>query len=72
MDTNSCQMEAGPIQTNSLKIERAEFGPRLDTNSAEFKFKDELDWLPFQLSIWKEAKFTQEQQSHFINLVYDN
>ena len=72
IDTNSCQVEAGPIQTDSSKIERPEFGPRPDTNSAEFNFKDELDWLPFQLNIGKEAKFTWEKQSHFINLVCDN
>ena len=65
-------MEARPIQPNSPKIERMEFGPRLDTDSAEFNFKDELDWLPFQLNIRKEANFMQEQQSYFINLVYDN
>ena len=65
-------MEAGPIQQYSLEIERPEFGPRPDTNSTEFNFKDELDWLPFQLNIGKEASFMQEQQSHFINLVYDN
>ena len=64
IDTNSCQVEAGPIQTNSPKIERPEFGPKLDTNSKEFNFKDELDQLPFQLNIRKEAKFTWEQQSH--------
>ena len=65
-------MEAEPIQFNSPKIERPEFGPRPDTNSAEFNFKNELDQLPFQLNIRKEANFTHEQQSHFINLVYDN
>ena len=72
IDTNSSQVEAGPIQSNSLKIEKPEFGPRPDTSSAEFNFKNELDQPPFQLNIWKEAKFMQDQQSHFINLVYDN
>ena len=28
--------------------------------------------MPFQLNIGKEANLTQEQQSHVINLVYDN
>ena len=69
---NSCHVETGPIEPNSPKIERPEFGPRLDTNSAEFNFKDELDQLHFQLNIRKEANFMQEQESHFINLVYDN
>ena len=60
------------MEPNSPKIERLEFGPRLDTNSTEFNFKDELDWVPFQLNIRKETNLMQEQQSHFINLVYDN
>ena len=58
IDTNSHQVEAGPIQPNSPEIERPEFGPRPDTDSADFNFKDELDWLPFQLNIGKEANFT--------------
>ena len=50
-------MEAGPIIPNSPKIERPEFGPRPDTNSTEFNFRDELDWLPFQMNIGKKANF---------------
>ena len=57
IDTNSCQVEAAPIQSNSPEIEKPEFGPRPDTNSAEFNFKSELEWLPFQLNTGKEAKF---------------
>ena len=72
IDTNSCQVEAGSIQSNSPKVERPEFSPGLDTNSAELNFKNELDWLPFQLNIGKEANFMQDQQCCFINLVYDN
>ena len=51
-------MEVGPIQPDSPKIEKPEFGPRPDTNSTDFNFKNELDWLLFQLNIRKEAKFT--------------
>ena len=36
IDTNSSQVEVGPIQSNNPKIEKPEFGPRLDTNSAQF------------------------------------
>ena len=43
IDTNSCQVEAAPIQQDSPKIEKPEFGPRLDTNSTEFNFEKELD-----------------------------
>ena len=63
IDTNSCQVEAGHIQPDGPEIEKQEFGPRPDTNSAEFNFEKELDWLPFQLNIRKEAKFTRDQQS---------
>ena len=66
------EVEAGPIQSNSPKIEKPVFGPRPDTNSAEFNFKNELDRLPFQLNIGKEAKFMQDQQTCFINLMHDN
>ena len=72
INTNSCQVEPGPIQPDSPEIEKPEFGPRPDTNFANFNFKNELGWLPFQLNIGKEAKCMQDQQSHFINLVYDN
>ena len=72
IDTNSCQVGAGPIQPANPKVEKPEFGPRLDTNSAEFIFKDEIDQLPSQLNIRKEANLMQKQQGPFINLFYDN
>ena len=56
INTYSCQVEAGPIQPDSPEIEKPEFGPRLDTNFAEFNFEKELNQLPFQLNIGKEAK----------------
>ena len=55
IDTNSCQVEAGPIYPSSPEIEKPEFCPRQDTNSTNFNFKNEIDWLPFQLNIGKEA-----------------
>ena len=58
IDNNGCQVEAGCIQPDIPKIEKPEFGPRPDTNSTDFDFKNELDWLPFQVNIGKEAKFT--------------
>ena len=39
IDTNSCQVKAGPIQPTSPEIEKPEFGPRPDTNSADFDLK---------------------------------
>ena len=58
INTNSCQVEAGPIQLDSPESERPEFGPRLDTHSTELNFEKELDQLAFQLNIGKDAKFT--------------
>ena len=55
INTNNCQVEAEPIQPTSPKIEKPEFGPRPDTNSTDCDFKTEIDWLPFQLNIRKEA-----------------
>ena len=72
INTNSCQVEAGPIQPTNPEIEKPQFGPRQNTNSANFNFKTEIDWLPFQLNIRKEASLMQNQQSSFINQVYDN
>ena len=57
INTNSCQLEAGPIQPDSPKTERPVFHPRPDTSSADFNFEKELDHLPFQLNIGKAAKF---------------
>ena len=57
INTNSCQVEAGPIQPDGPKIERPVFSPRPDTSSTEVNFEKELDCLPFQLNIRKEAKF---------------
>ena len=54
-DTNSCKVEVGPFQAISPEIENPEFGPGPDTNSANFNFKIEIDWLPFQLNTGKEA-----------------
>ena len=72
IDTNSSQAEAGPIQPSSPEIEKPTFGNRPDTNLANFNFKNEIDCLPFQLNIGKEANLTRDQQSCFINVVYDN
>ena len=61
INTSSCQVEAGPIQLDSPKMERPEFGPRPNINSAEFDFEKEPDRLPFQLNIGKEANLMWDQ-----------
>ena len=55
IDINNYQVDARPIQTTSSKIERAEFGLGPDAGSTSFDFKSEIDQLPFQLNIGKEA-----------------
>ena len=56
----------------SPDIEWPKFGPRLDMGSAEFDFNTEIEWLPFKLNIRKDTDLAWEQQSHFINGIYDN
>ena len=48
INTNSCQVEAGPFQPDNPKNEKPDFGHRLDTNSTEFNFEKELDWHPIK------------------------
>ena len=47
---NNHQVETGPIQPTSPETECQEFGPKPDTDSTEFDFKIEVEWLPFKLS----------------------
>ena len=54
----------------SADQEPPKFGPRPDTSSADFDFKMELDCLPFTINIG-EAPLSREQQSCFIDLIYD-
>ena len=59
------------ISTPNSK-ENAVFGPRPNTQSAEFNFEAEVKCLPFQLNLGDEAKLTCVQQSQFIDLIYDH
>ena len=52
--------------------ERPVFGPRPDTQSADFNFEAEVKHLPFKLNLGDEAKLTCIQQSWFIDLIYDH
>ena len=60
-----------PTSEDSANKEQPKFGPRPDTSSADFDFKSELDRLPFTINIGK-APLSREQQSRFIDLIYDN
>ena len=52
--------------------EKPSFGPRPDVKSADFDFKAEIDCLPFKLNMGTTVEMTHEQQSQFINIIYDH
>ena len=70
--TKEKEKESDPQKTpkDSADQQPPKFGPRPDTSSADFDFKMELDRLPFTINIG-EAPLSREQQSHFIDLIYD-
>ena len=70
--TKEKEKESDPQTTpkNSTDQEPPKFGPHLDTSSADFDFKMELEHLPFTINIG-EAPLSREQQSRFIDLIYD-
>ena len=65
------ELDPQPTSEDSANKEQPKFGPRPDTTSADFDFKSELDHLPFTINIG-EAPLSREQQSRFIDLIYDN
>ena len=52
--------------------EKPSFGPRPDVKSENFDFKAEIDHLPFKLNMRTTVEMTSEQQSWFINIIYDH
>ena len=52
--------------------EKPSFGPRPDVESENFYFKAEIDHLPFRLNMGTTVEMTCEQQSQFINIIYDH
>ena len=52
--------------------EKPSFGPRPDVKFANFDFKAEIDHLPFKLNMGTAIEMTCEQQSQFINIIYDH
>ena len=71
-ETKEKEKESDPQPTSedSANQEQPKFGPRPDTSSTDFDFKSELDRLPFTINIG-EAPPSREQQSRFIDLIYD-
>ena len=52
--------------------EKPSFGPRPDVKSTNFDFKAEIDHLPFKLNMGTTIEMPHEQQSQFINIIYDH
>ena len=63
------QVETVKPNTSS---EKPSFGPRPDVESDNFDFKAEMDCLPFKLNMGTTVEVTHEQQSWFINIIYDH
>ena len=70
--TKEKERESDPqtMPKDSADQEPPKFGPCPDTSSADFDFERELECLPFTINIG-EAPLSREQQSHFIDLIYD-
>ena len=70
--TKEKEKESDPQKTpkDSADQQPPKFGPNPDTSSTDFDFKTELDHLPFTINIG-EAPLSREQQSRFIDLIYD-
>ena len=70
--TKEKEKELDPQTTpkDNADQEPPKFGPCPDTSSADFDFKMELECLPFTINIG-EAPLSREQQSCFIDLIYD-
>ena len=66
-------VESTPIDVSTPNSnEKPVFGPRPDSQSADFNFEAEVKCLPFKLNLGEEAKLTCIQKSWFIDLIYDH
>ena len=52
--------------------EKPSLGPRPDVESENFDFRAEVDCLPFKLNMGTTVEMTHEEQSQFINIIYDH
>ena len=74
---NTIRVQVGQVEATSDDTstpnpeEKLVFGPRPDTQSAEFDFEAEVKCLPFKLNLGDEVKLTCVQQSQFIDLIYE-
>ena len=61
-----------PASTPPTSDEKPSFGPRPDVKATNFDFQAEIDHLPFKLNMGTTVDMTHEQQSQFINIIYDH
>ena len=75
---DTIRVQVGQVESTSADTstpnpqEKTVFGPRPDTQAADFDFEAEVKCLPFKLNLGDEAKLTRVQQSQFIDLIYDH
>ena len=75
---NSIRVRSEQVETATPDIdpptsnEKPSFGPRPDVKYENFDFKAEIDCLPFKLNMGTTVEMTCEQQSQFINIIYDH
>ena len=75
---DSIRVRSEQVETGTPDIdpptsnEKPSFGPRPNVNSENFDFEAEIDCLPFKLNIGNTVEITCEQQSQFINIIYDH
>ena len=74
---NTIRVQVEQVESTSTDVltpnsnEKPVFGPRPDTQPADFNFEAEVKCLPFKLNLGEEAKLTCIQQSWFIDHIYD-
>ena len=61
-----------PDVTPPTSDEKPSFGPRPDVKAVNFDFQAEIDCLTFKLNMGTTVNMTHEQQSRFVNLIYDH
>ena len=75
---NTIRLQSEQVEVTSSDItpptssDKPSFGPRSNTNVTDFDFQAEINYPPFKLNMGTEAKMTHEQQSQFLNLIYDH
>ena len=75
---NSIRVKTEQVESTTSEItpptsnEKLSFGPRPDVKATNFDFQAEINCLPFKLNMGTKVNMTSEQQSQFVNLIYDH